>query len=185
MISRQAEVTQLLSSWRSGDSDALDKVSEIVYAELKRLAHSHMAKERLAHTLQTTALVGEAFIRIVDADIDYQSRNHFMVIAARMMRRILIDHARSRQRQKRGDGLQRVTLNEALDGYAAPSADILSLDESLTRLAEFDETKATIIECQYFAGLSSAQMAEFLGLSKRTVEREAQLARAWLQMQLS
>jgi len=119
--SRQTDVTQLLSAWQGGDANAFVEVSEIVHAELKRLAHGQMSGERSGHTLQTTALVNEAYLRIVDSDVDYQNRKHFMVVAAKMMRRILIDHARTRNRQKRGDGLQRVTFNEALDGQEAPS----------------------------------------------------------------
>ena len=183
--SRQTDVTQLLSAWQGGDANAFVEVSEIVHAELKRLAHGQMSGERSGHTLQTTALVNEAYLRIVDSDVDYQNRKHFMVVAAKMMRRILIDHARTRNRQKRGDGLQRVTFNEALDGQEAPSVDILSLDAALSKLAEFDQRKAAIVEYQYFAGLATAQVAELLEVSPRTVEREAQLARAWLRMEMS
>ena len=185
MNSRHTEITQLLSSWQEGDDEALEQVSEIVYGELRRLAHSYMAGERSGHTLQTTALVSEAYLRIIDAEIDYESRNHFMVIAARMMRRILVDHARSKKRKKRGDGLQRVTFMDSMDGNDAPSADILTLDECLNRLAEFDQRKADVIEYQYFAGMSAAQIAETLNISTRTVEREAQLARAWLKTQMA
>lgn len=184
-MSRQDEITRLLSTWREGDLEALEEVSDLVYNELKRLARGHMASERPGHTLQTTALVNEAVLGMIGADIDYQSRNHFMVVAARMMRRILIDHARARLRTKRGGGMEPITLNEELQGSQTWSADILSLDEALTRLAELDERKASIIEGQYFAGLSSAQLADLLGVSQRTVEREAQLARAWLASKLS
>lgn len=183
-MSRQGEITRLLSTWREGDREALEQVSDIVYQELKRLARGKMASERQGHTLQTTALVNEAVIGMMGADIDYQDRNHFMVVAARMMRRILIDHARSRLRTKRGSGVQPVTLNEELQGAETWSADILALDEALNRLAEFDERKAKIIEGQYFAGLSAAQLADLLDVSERTVERDAQLARAWLSRRL-
>lgn len=184
-MSRHEEITRLLASWREGDQEALEQVSDLVYRELKRLARGQMASERPGHTLQTTALVNEAVIGMMGADIDYQDRNHFMVVAARMMRRILIDHARSRQRDKRGRGVQPITLKEDLHGAESWSADILALDVALNRLAEFDERKARIIEGQHFAGFSIGQLADLLGVSQRTVERDAQLARAWLAKQLN
>lgn len=182
---RQDEITRLLSTWRDGDREALEQVSDLVYHELKRLARGKMARERPGHTLQTTALVNEAVVGMMGADIDYQDRNHFMVVAARMMRRVLIDHARSKLRAKRGGGIEPVTLNEELQGAETWSADILALDEALTELAEFDERKSKIIEGQYFAGLTTTQLADLTGVSERTVERDAQLARAWLAKRLT
>lgn len=181
---RRDEITRLLSTWRDGDREALEQVSDLVYQELKRLARGKMSKERPGHTLQTTALVNEAVIGMMGADIEYQDRNHFMVVAARMMRRILIDHARSKQRAKRGSGMRPVTLNEKLQGAETWSADILALDDALNRLEAFDARKAKIIEGQYFAGLSTAQLADLLDVSERTVERDARLARAWLARKL-
>lgn len=179
------EITRLLSEWQDGDGQALEQVSEIIYAELKRLARGHMAGERPGHTLQTTALVGEAYLRLMIADVAFEDRRHFMVVASRMMRRVLIDHARSRQAAKRGNAARAVTLDDATAATPAPAVGVLDLDDALNRLAVFDERKATILELQYFGGLPVAEVAEILESSKRTIEREATLARAWLQSELA
>jgi len=179
-LSSQVQFTQLLVSYQQGDTEALNTISEMVYSELRRMANIYMAGESQGHTLQATELVNEAFLRMVNPDINYQDRVHFLSIAATMMRRILIDHARAKQRAKRGADWQQVSLNEEIIGDAPLSADILALDEAMNKLAEIDSRKAKIIEQQYFAGMSAQQIADNMKLSSRTIEREAKFAKAWL-----
>ena len=174
-------VTSVLRDWRDGDRDALDRLTPLVYEELRRLAASQMRGERHDHTLQPTALVHEAFARLVDAEVPWQDRGHFFSTAARMMRRILVDHARAKRRDKRGGDWVQVTL-EGL-GVAVP--DIVPLDQALQRLAEHDPRKATIIDLSYFAGLTQAEIAKTLDVSLATVERDLRFARAWLRNELS
>lgn len=180
--SDSSDITGLLADWRGGDDGALERLSPLIYHELKRLAQRYMSRESAAHTLQPTALVNEAFLRLVDGDIDFQSRKHFYVIAARMMRRILVDHARARQREKRGAGVPNVTLleeehsNEAdVDGLP-----ILQLNESLTRLAEEDPRMAEAVELVYFGGLSVEETAGLLEISRSTLYDDLRFAKAWL-----
>jgi RNA polymerase sigma factor (TIGR02999 family) len=173
----------LLRDWRGGDAGALDRLWPLVYEELSRIAHAAMSNERPSHTLETRALVHEAYIRLIDANVDWKDRAHFMALAARTMRRILIDHAKGRNRDKRGGRAVHVTLDFA-PGLEAPSVDILALHEALERLAQQDERKAGIVELHYFAGVSQEEAAEVLGLSLTTVERELRLSRAWLRREI-
>ena len=178
------DVTQLLRDWRGGDERALDALAPLVYDDLRRLAGHYMGAERPSHTLQPTALVHEAFVRLVHADVPWQDRAHFLSVAARAMRRILVDHARSHGRKKRGGGVPHVPL-ENFDAPAADAgAEILELDEALERLSRLDERKARTIELVYFGGLKQTEAAEVLEISVATVERELRQARAWLHREL-
>lgn len=176
-------VTELLLEWRRGDRGALDELMPLVYAELRRLAGGYFKSERPGHTLEPTAVVHEAYARLVDMDVPWRDRVHFFAIAARTMRRLLVDHARARRRLKRGGEVVRVTLDEARAG-AAPAPDILELDEALERLLAVDERKHQLIELRYFAGLTNEECAEVVGLSLATVKRDLRTARAWLAAQL-
>lgn len=176
---------QLLDALNEGDESALATINEIVYSELRRLAKIHMSSEGPGHTLQATALVNEAFIRMLGPDINYKDRNHFLSIAGSMMRRILIDHARGKHRAKRGGGEKAITLDDIVMGEDAPSIDILSLDTALNKLEAYDARKAKVIEQLYFAGMSVEQVADNLGVATRTVERDAKFSRVWLLNQMS
>ncbi|HJZ79407.1 MAG TPA: sigma-70 family RNA polymerase sigma factor [Pyrinomonadaceae bacterium] len=178
------QVTQLLAEWRGGNPQALDHLMPLVYDELRRLAQHYLRSERPEHTLQATALVNEAYLRLVDVRVSWQDRAHFFAVAARLMRRLLVDHARSHGRAKRDSGGPRVSLEVAADISAEPAADILALDEALTRLAAFDARKSEIIELHFFGGLSNDDVAEALGISRATVQRELRLAKAWLNHEL-
>ncbi len=180
-------ITLLLQKWRRGDSDAFDELTEYVYQDLRRRASGYLRQERPGHTLQTTGLVHEAFIKLVDKqEVEWHDRNHFFAIAAQVMRRILIDHARSRKRQKRGGKDEDLPLDEVRRVPSAASrVDLIALDEALTRLATFDERQAQIVELKYFGGLTLDETAGVLGVSPVTVKRDWQLARAWLRAQLS
>ena len=177
-----ATITQLLIRWRNGDQAALDELLPLVYQELHRLAARHLGRERGGHTLQTTALVHEAYLRLIDQqDANWQNRAHFFAIAATLMRRILVDHARARQYQKRGGGAQQVTFDEALEVSDERAAEVVALDEALTALAEFDQRKSQMVELRFFGGLSIEETAEALGVSPGTVMRDWTLAKTWLQ----
>jgi RNA polymerase sigma factor (TIGR02999 family) len=177
-------VTQLLYEWRAGNQEALNQLMPLVYDELRRLAGHYMKSERPSHTLQPTALINEAYIRLVEMEVSWQDRSHFFAVAARLLRRILVDHAKGHRRDKRGGGQVRVTLDEEL-GASGPDPDILGLDEAITRLAAFDERKARVIEMHFFGGLTYEEMAEALGISQATVHRELRLAKAWLHHELT
>jgi len=180
------EVTQLLVAWGNGDQAARDQLMPLVYAELHRLAHRHIKRERPGHTLQTSALVNEAFVRLVDQrDVHWQSRAHFFGIAAQMMRRILVDYARKRQFAKRGGNQLQVSLNEELVAANQRSAEVVLLDDALTQLAEIDERKSKVVELKFFGGLSIEETAEALGVSPGTVMRDWTLAKAWLRRAMS
>jgi len=182
----QQEITQLLSEWSGGDAGALEKLIPLVQPELHRLAHHYMSRERAGHTLQTTALLDEAYLRLVDnAKRNWQNRTHFVAAAAQLMRRIMVDHARERHSLKRGGGARKVTLDEAAFVTETRSEDLLALDEALERLAVQDPRKSQIVELRYFGGLTVEETAEFLKLSQRTVEREWNMAKAWLYRALS
>lgn len=183
MVTQSRSVTELLHAWRGGDTAALDRLIPIVHDELRRLADGYMRGERPDHTLQTTALVDEAYLRLVDVQADWQDRAHLLAVAATIMRRILVDHARSRARGKRA-GI-RVTLEEAAHVSASPSEEMVDLDEALTRLAETDARAARATECHYFGGLTYSEIGEVLGISEATVDRDLRLARAWLYRELS
>lgn len=184
-MSTPGNVTQLLREWTSGDKLAGDALTPLVYDELHRVAAKLFRSERRGHTLQPTALVHEAYAKIVDADVDWQDRAHFYALAARMMRRLLVDHANARNAEKRGGNALRVTLNESKTPAVDADSDLLDLDEALTRLAQLDERKAELIQLQYFGGLSFEEMAEVTGFSTSTLDRELRMARAWLKDQLS
>jgi len=174
------EVTQLLKAWNSGDQNALEQLAQVVQAELHALAHRYLRRESAGHTLQPTALVNEAYMRLLGwSNVDWQSRTHFYAIAAKMMRRVLVNHAVARGRQKRGGSMILVSLTEA-DAKVSRAADVVDLDEALLRLAEFDERKSRIVELRFFGGLGVEETAEVLGISLRTVHREWDLARSWL-----
>lgn len=182
-MSSTPTVTTLLRAWRSGDPAALDELTPLIYDDLRRIARRHLQSERSAHTLQATALVNEAFVRLSDAELDIQDRVHFLSIAARTMRRILADHGRARRSQKRGGGLSPVTLHEDVvaDGRAT---DIVDIDDALTRLAELDERRSDVLVLHFFGGLTYEETAEALGISAATVDRDLRLAKAWLANEL-
>ena len=182
----QQEVTQLLSDWSGGDEGALGKLIQLVQPELHRLAHHYMSRERTGHTLQTTALLDEAYLRLVDnTKRNWQNRAHFVAAVAQLMRRIMVDHARQRHSLKRGSGALKVTLDDAALVTETRSEELLALDEALERLAVQDRRKSQIVELRYFGGLTTQEMAAFLKLSHRTVEREWNMAKAWLYRALS
>ena len=180
------QVTQLLLAWREGEESALEKLTPVVYEELRRLAHRYMAGERAAHTLQTTALVNEAYVRLIDGkQVNWQNRAHFFAVSARLMRRILVDWARSRQSQKRGDQPQQVTLDEALMLTRGRNEDLVALDEALKSLTGVDPRKSQVVEMRFFGGLSVEETAEVLKVSPDTVLRDWRLAKLWLLRELS
>jgi RNA polymerase sigma-70 factor (ECF subfamily) len=174
-------VTQLLIDWGSGDQSALGKLMPLVYAELRRLAGNYLRRERADHTLQPTALVNEAYLRLVDQrSARWQNRAHFFGVAAQMMRRILVDHARAHTAEKRGSDFHKLSLDENIDKAAERGAELVELDEALHDLAEIDKQKSRIIELRYFGGLSVEETAEVLGVSPDTVKRHWRMAKAWL-----
>ena len=174
-------VTELLVAYRGGDRAALDRLVPLVYAELRRIAARYIGRERAGHTLQPTALVNEAYIRMVQGDdVAYQNRSHFVGIAARLMRQILVDHARTRDARKRGGELARVTLDEGVARQEAPSVDMIVLDDAIRRLEEKDPDLCRLVELRYFGGLSIEETAEALGTSPATVKRDWAAARVWL-----
>jgi RNA polymerase sigma factor (TIGR02999 family) len=176
-----AEITRLLVDWRNGDQAALEQLMPLVHDELRRVARRHMAHERAGHTLQATALVNEAYVRLIDIkQVNWQDRAHFFAMSSRLMRRILVDFARSKAYQKRGGGAQRVSLDEALIVSAEPGHDLVALDDALTALAAFDPRKAQVVEMRFFGGLSVEETAEALKVSVDTVMRDWKLAKAWL-----
>jgi len=175
------EVTQLLQAWSRGDETALDRLMPLVYDELRRLAHHYMTRENAGHILQTTALVNEAYLQLIDANmVKWQDRAHFFAVAANLMRRILVDFARSRNSQKRGGKLSHVSLDEAALLSSEQDADLIELDEALTALAAVDSRKAKVVELRFFGGLSLEETGEVLGVSPDTVWRDWDLAKAWL-----
>jgi RNA polymerase sigma factor (TIGR02999 family) len=185
MASSPHEVTQLLLAWGKGDQDALAQLVPLVEAELHKLAQLYLARERPGHTLQPTALVNEAFVRLIDEQsVQWQNRAHFYGITAQVMRRVLVDHARRRQQLKRGGDALRVSFTQAENAAQQDSASIIALDDALATLANFDERKSRLVELKFFGGLSEEEIAECMQLSLRTVQREWNLARAWLYNQL-
>ena len=180
------DVTQLLLAWSAGDENALNELIPLVYEELRRLAKSHMRRERPGHTLQTTALVNEAYLRLVDArSVRWQSRAHFFAIAARLMRQILVDFARSRGSAKHGKGLEAETLEEALVVTPQQSTNLVALDDALKSLARVDARKSQVVEMRFFGGLTEEETAEVLKVSEKTVRRDWNLAKVWLMRELS
>lgn len=176
-------VTQLLVDWRAGNEEALDRLMPLVYEELRQVARRHMRREGPI-TLQATALVNEAYIRLVDMDVQWQDRVHFFAIAASLMRRILVDEARRRRAAKRGGAEKALPLEEA-DAPIEPDAELVALDDALTDLAKVDERKAKVVELRHFAGLTIAETAEALGIGHATVERDLKMAHAWLNREMS
>ena len=180
-----AAITRLLVDWRGGDQAALEQLIPLVHDELRRLARRHMARERVGHTLQATALVNEAFVRLVDVQqVKWQDRAHFFAMSSRLMRRILVDFARSKGYQKRGGGAQKVSFDEALVVTTEPGQDLVALDDALNALAAFDGRKAQVVEMRFFGGLSVEETAEALKVSVDTVMRDWKLAKAWLLREL-
>jgi RNA polymerase sigma-70 factor (ECF subfamily) len=179
---RSAPVTMLLQNWRGGDPSALDQVAEIVDRELRRLAASYLRRERPGHTLQPTALVNEAFLRLMGQRdrVDWESRSHFVAIAARHMRQILVDHARRHNAGKRGAGATVISLDDAPASTDPRSVDLLALDQALEKLAQVDPRKGRAMELKFFGGLEMAEIAAVLSLSVKTVEKDVRMAGAWL-----
>jgi RNA polymerase sigma factor (TIGR02999 family) len=175
------EVTQLLIGWSEGDQEALDKLLPLVYQELKRMADRYLRRERSDHTLQATALVHEAYLKLIDQrSVHWQNRAHFFGIAAQAMRRILVDHARDRQANKRGGGGVKLSLDDELELSNKRASELIALDDALSTLAEMDPQKSRIVELRFFGGLSIEETAEVLGIGTATVIRQWRLAKAWL-----
>jgi RNA polymerase sigma factor (TIGR02999 family) len=180
-----SEFTQLLGAWREGkDETALDRLMPLVYDELRRLAARRLDLERTGHTLQPTALVHEAYVRLVEGEVSFNDRAHFFALAARIMRRVLVDHARARISDKRGGGRANITLREGSAAVDPETIDLLALDEALSRLGELDPRMARVIELHYFGGLTYAETSTALCISEATVDRQLRLAKAWLAEQL-
>jgi len=178
-------ITHLLKEWSAGDPRALDRLTPLVYEELRHQAARYLRRERRSHTLQTTALIHEAYLRLIDAkDVHWQSRAHFFAIAANLMRRILVDHARRRDADKRGGSRVRVQLDEALAVADEADVDLLAIDEALDRLAVIDPQQARVVELRFFSGLSVEETAAALGVSPKTVKRDWSVARAWLRREI-
>ena len=179
------DVTQLLVAWGNGDRAALDRLMPLVYEELRRLARHYMSRERPGHTLQTTALVNEAYLRLVGQEsMRWENRAHFFGIAARLMRQILVEHARGRQAAKRGGGRYRLSLSKVDRSASRPDVNLIALDEALGRLEAVDPQKSRIVELRYFGGLGIEETAEVIGISPATVKRDWKMARAWLRSEL-
>jgi RNA polymerase sigma factor (TIGR02999 family) len=182
----QQQITQLLGDWRSGDAAALEKLIPLVQPVLQQLAHRYMSKERPGHTLQTTLLVNDAYLQLADQKHpQWQNRSHFFAIAAQLMRRIMVDHARQRHALKRGGGAMKVTLDESAHAAQSRAVELLALDEALEKLARFDKRKADVVEMRYFGGLTMEEIADVLKVHVNTVTREWSAARAWLFATLS
>jgi RNA polymerase sigma factor (TIGR02999 family) len=178
-------VTELLMAWSKGDERALDALTPLVYGELRRLARQYIRQERAGHTLQSTALVHEAFLRLIDQRVQWNSRAHFFGIAAQMMRRILVDHAKAQSTTKRGAGSPRIELNGGLAAAPHRDLDLLALDDALERLTKVDPQRSRIVEVRFFGGLSNEESAEVLGVSPATIQRQWTGARAWLVHELN
>ena len=186
MTSSVRDVTRMLIDWRNGDQAALENLMPLVYTELHRLAASHLRRQRPGHTLQPTALVHEAYLRLVDEkNIDWQSRAHFYGMAAQMMRSILVDYARSRGAIKRGGGERKLSLSVVDRLAAEPELDLVALDDALKTLAEIDQRQSRIVELRFFGGLDIEETAEALQLSPATIKREWRMAKAWLYQELA
>ena len=186
MAQTSQNVTQLLIGWSNGDREALDALLPVVYEELRKQAANYLRRERVGHTLQTTALIHEAYLKLVDQkNVHWQNRAHFFGIAAQLMRRILVDHARTKKRAKRGGSNIRVSFNEANVLSPSQNLDIVALDEALERLSEIDEQQSRIVELRFFSGLTVEETAAVLGISPATVKRDWSMAKAWLHREIS
>jgi len=180
------EITQMLRAWTAGDQQALEKLTPLVHRELHRVARRYMAGERSGHTLQTTALVNEVYLRLVDCgQVNWHDRAHFFAVSAQLMRRILVDFARSRGYQKRGGNVPHISLDDAPPVCSEPDANLLALDDALKALAELDRRKSRVVELRFFGGLNIEETAEILGVSAVTVMRDWRLAKIWLLRELS
>ena len=183
---RKTQVTQILHDWSGGDREAPERLMPLVYDEMRRIARSFISRERQGHTLQPTALVNEAYLRLVDQNsVTWQSRAHFYSVAASMMRRVLIDHARTRATEKRGGGAVRLSLEDVQVPIEERAANFVAMDEALERLSQFNERGRKIVEMRFYAGMSEEEIAEVLGVSTRTVLRDWKAARVWLFRELS
>jgi RNA polymerase sigma-70 factor (ECF subfamily) len=180
------EVTSLLRAWREGDAKALERLMPLVYRELHEAAHRQMARVRSGHTLQTTALVNEVYLRLLGSgEVSWQNRSHFLAVCAKLMRRILTDYARTRLSLKRGAGQAGVSLDSNFVVFGEPHVDLLALDDALNRLGAFDERKSKVVELRFFGGLTAEETAEALGISPETVHRDWKVAKVWLLRELS
>lgn len=183
---RTHEITELLQAWSKGDSQALSKLVPLVDHELRNIAHAYMSRERAGHTLQTTALINEALIRFITAEkISWESRTHFYSLVARRMRQILVEHARQQLTEKRGNRAEHIDVADAVRLSSETSQELVILDEALTKLGNIDERKTRIVEYRYFGGFTLEEVAELLGVSQSTVEREWRLARSWLKREIT
>lgn len=182
---KSGQITELLIAWRDGEPKALYELMPLVHRELKRIARNFMRRQRVGHTLQTTALVNEAFVRLVDSDkVKWQDRSHFFALSAQLMRRVLVDAARRKNSEKRGGERVRVTLAEEVKLVDGSEADVVALDQALERLAKLNQRQCQIVELRYFGGLTEDEIAETLNISSRTVRRDWNVARAWLYREL-
>ncbi len=186
MAASSKDVTELLADWSHGDREALDQLMPLVYAELRRVASHYLRRERPGHTLQTTALVHDAYLRLVDQkDVHWENRAHFFSIAAEAMRRILVEHARSHHAAKRGGGECKLSLDEAVDWPEERAVDLVALDDALTSLTAIDLQKSRIVELRFFGGLTMEEVAQVLGVSLATVERGWHIAKLWLRREIT
>jgi RNA polymerase sigma factor (TIGR02999 family) len=185
-LSTSHELTRLLHAWSQGDQTALDKITPYVYKELHRIAHRYMSREARGHTLQTTALINEAYARLIDSgEMNWQNRAQFFGVCARLMRQILTDYARSRLSKKRGREIQQVSLEETLEVPVEPRADLVALDDALNRLAAVDPRKSRVVELRFYGGLTAEETATVLKISPDTVLRDWKLAKVWLHRELT
>jgi RNA polymerase sigma factor (TIGR02999 family) len=185
ILSQTHQITDLLRAWSSGDSEALEKLIPLVDHELKKIAHAYMRREKPGHTLQTTALVNEAVMRLLGKEINWTSRKQFYALVARRMRQVLVDYARAQCAGRRGAGVEHVNIDDVVGLSVEVSRELILLDEALTRLGQLDERQAKIVEYRYFGGFTLDEVAEILGISPATVEREWKVARTWLKAQTS
>ncbi len=185
MAASRHEVTELLRQWRSGDEEALDKLTPLIYDELHRLAHQYISRERPGHTLQTTALVNEAYLRLVEQnDVDWESRAHFFAVSAQLMRHILVDYARQHAAAKRGGEFQKVALNGEVIVSRERAAELVALDEAMHALHEIHPRRSKVVELRYFGGLNNKEASQVLKVSETTIERDWRFAKAWLYREL-
>jgi RNA polymerase sigma-70 factor, ECF subfamily len=185
-MSRTHEITDLLQAWSNGDSQALAKLIPLVDRELKKIAHAYMLREKPGNTLQTTALVHEALIKLLEGEkIDWQSRKHFYALVAKRMRQVLIEHARARLAAKRGGGAEHIEVDEGILLTTEMSEELVTLDEALEKLAKIDDRKAKVVEYRYFGGFTNEEVAELLDIAPSTVDREWRLARSWLKREMT
>jgi len=187
MEENSQHITQLLNQWSNGDAEVLDDLMPLIYVELRRQASGYLRRERVNHTLQPTALINEAYLKLIDQrDVKWQNRAHFFAIAAQAMRRILVDYARERHREKRGGAAENLPIDEALTIVSQEkSVDLVALDEALNKLAKFDERQSRVVELRYFSGLSIDETAEVLNVSNVTIRRDWNMAKAWLHQEIT